>query len=63
VHKSGRTPSADKIVQMYAVGVDPGDLRVMPLPPAPPAPPRTRVKIKAPKVDVNVDTSGDPDGG
>jgi bla regulator protein BlaR1 len=63
VHKSGHTPSADKIVQMYAVGVDPGDLRAMPLPPAPPAPPRTRVKIKAPKVDVDVDTSGDPDGG
>jgi hypothetical protein len=66
VRKSGHRPNADKIVEMYAVGVQPGDLRVMPAPPATPAtpvPPRTRVKIKTPKVEVNVDPDADPGDG
>lgn len=65
VRKSGHdVTNPDKIVEMYAVGVKPGDLRDYPMPPMPPGtppPPRVRVKVKASKVEVNVD--GDPDGG
>ena len=66
VRKSGHMPNADKIVEMYAVGVQPGDLRVIPAPPAVPAtpvPPRVRVKVKTPKAEVNVDPGPDPGDG
>ena len=55
VRKSGHKPNADKIVEMYAVGVQPGDLRVVPMPPATPATPRVRVKVKTPRTEVTVD--------
>jgi beta-lactamase regulating signal transducer with metallopeptidase domain len=66
VRKSGHMPKADKIVEMYAGGVQPGDLRVIPAPPAVPAtpvPPRVRVKVKTPKAEVNVDPGPDPGDG
>jgi hypothetical protein len=41
IRKAGYAISnADKIVQMWAVGVNPEDLKVGPVPPTPPRPPR-----------------------
>ncbi len=55
IRKSGhRVPDADQLVQMYAVGVKPGDLNVGS--PAPPRPP----KVPPPGWDP---TDGDPDDG
>jgi hypothetical protein len=61
IRKSGysvRNP--DKIIQMWAVGVKPGDLRMMPTPPRPPAAPRTgRPAASPPDWDP---TDNDPGG-
>lgn len=55
IRRSGHNVTdADRIVEMYAVGVKPEDMG--PVPP-------TRIRIKSPKVEVNVDRDPDDDGG